>query len=91
MGGRRPLRQCQKNPVHMAKETYLYGKRDLLILAYLRYAWGGGGLCVSVKRDLLVRQKSPIHIGVPEVCMGGRRPLPIDIAEDDILVERSPM
>jgi len=72
----------------MAKEPYLHGKRSLLRPAY---DIGIPEVCGSVKRDLLVRQKSPIHIGVPEVCMGGRRPLPIDIAEDDFLVERSPM
>ena len=32
------MRKCQKRPIHMAKETYSYGKRGLLLLAYLRYA-----------------------------------------------------
>jgi len=32
------MRKCQKRPIHMAKETYLYGKRGLLLLAYFSAA-----------------------------------------------------
>jgi len=35
---KRDLFIWQKRPIHIAKETYSYGKRGLLLLAYLRYA-----------------------------------------------------
>ena len=34
--GKSGLFICQKKPIHVAKEAYSRGKRDLLILAYLR-------------------------------------------------------
>ncbi len=51
----------QKRPIHMAKETYSYGKRDLFIwqqrpihMAKETYSYG--------KRDLFIWQKRPIHM-----------------------------
>ena len=32
------MRKCQKRPICIAKETYIYGKRRVLTLAYLRSA-----------------------------------------------------
>jgi hypothetical protein len=60
---------------HMAKETYSYGKRDLLTwqkgpthmaketyhMAKETYSYG--------KRDLLTWQKGPTHTGNAEACV----------------------
>ena len=38
------LREWQKRPTCMAKETYILGKRDVLTRAYLRHKLGNVGL-----------------------------------------------
>ena len=52
----------QKRPIHMAKETYSYGKRGLFTLAYLRYARVSKETYSYGKRDLFLWQKRRIYM-----------------------------
>ena len=65
------MRKCQKRPIYMAKETYLYGKRDLLRLAYLT---GGerfrGGCALHLRFGQC--QKRPIHMAKETYLLGKR-------------------
>jgi hypothetical protein len=58
------MHKCQKRPIYMGKEAYLYGKRGLFIwqkrpiyMAKEAYLYG--------KRGLFIWQKRPIPISVP--------------------------
>ena len=52
------MRQCQKRPIHTSKETYLYGKRGLLLFARLRYAEVSKETYLCIGRSLLkLKQK----------------------------------
>jgi hypothetical protein len=83
------MRKCQKRLMHMVKETYSYGKRDLFIwqkrpihMKQQTYSnWRTWGMRKCQKRPI-IRQKRPIiriketyYTGVPEVCVSVRRGL----------------
>jgi hypothetical protein len=55
--GKSGLFICQKKPIHVAKEAYSRGKRDLLILAYLGYARS-----YPYMRGMRKRHKRPIYM-----------------------------
>ena len=55
------MRKCQKRPICMGKETYLYGKRDLFV-------WEKRPICMGKetylygKRDLFALQMRPTNL-----------------------------
>ena len=56
------LPKCQKRPIPMAEETYIYGKTDLFLWQNRPTDTDLPEACVSVKRDLFLWQKRPIHM-----------------------------
>ena len=62
----------QKRPTCVAKETYLCGKRDLLVCAQVSRAQVSCETCSQGKRDLLVWQKRPTCVA-KETYLCGKR------------------
>jgi len=55
------MRKCQKRPMYMAKEAYVYGKRGLLSVAYLRPAAARICICTCMyvyayKREISIHR-----------------------------------
>jgi len=68
-----------KETYYMAKETYLYGKRGLLALAYLSVLGTPFGgfvcVCVSVKRGLSYGKRDPLHTQQRPIDKCQKRPI----------------
>ena len=64
--GKSGLFICQKKPIHVAKEAYSRGKRDLLILAYLRYPEVSKETYNRPKETYLYAKRDLQITGIPE-------------------------